>query len=48
MASSGDNDRPLTSDDSLIYLNLVKSKFHDRSDIYSLFVNIMAGVEGQE
>jgi paired amphipathic helix protein Sin3a len=41
------NDRPLNVKDALRYLDAVKTQFHDRPDVYNLFLDIMKDFKGQ-
>jgi histone deacetylase complex regulatory component SIN3 len=40
-------DRPLNVKDALSYLDAVKTQFHDRPDVYNLFLDIMKDFKGQ-
>jgi len=41
------NDRPLNVTDALSYLDAVKSRFHDRTDVYNKFLDIMKDFKTQ-
>lgn len=41
------NDRPLNVTDALSYLDAVKSRFHDRTDVYNRFLDIMKDFKTQ-
>ena len=40
-------DRPLNVKDALSYLDAVKTQFHDKPDVYNLFLDIMKDFKGQ-
>jgi hypothetical protein len=41
------HDRPLNVTDALSYLDAVKSRFHDRTDVYNRFLDIMKDFKTQ-